>query len=615
MGGAVSGLMGAQRLNMYGSLSSEVDIETVAAEATEQNLMMCKLGLFSGGVQGGSNLLNSTFNSTAVGDANDELNSSLLAALLDAALTLIIILATVTFLHILIILYWHYRMNRKFYASLEGRNARAVAEERAQVHKRLRSSAYVDSQAALAVATGINLREVLTTYDADNSGSLDLDEFERLVAQLTSFQQQQAAVTAEGAAVVRPSAAEAFARYDTNRSGDMDLAELRNCLMALGLQVDDEPRATEVLAKYDKDTSGDNGAPAQRRSAVKEMEAQEASLRFRPLPAALVFPNVQLTFGTALMTGVLNLIFVVFGTAAGNHRLDARVWVVASIAAILFTLFFTVEIRKLLEFRRMHVDKCWKPTEETGKTDDPILCLLAKLRLVRAGPRLRGEFEPPEGYNDAEPARTERAISRILCWASPAEHPHDPDAPQVSAAVAQAGLRYEQVSVWLDGCTGSVTYMMLGVMQQMALSFVMGLTMDLKNRISTAKTVAYVLVMVFQLVMAVLHLTAHKDDRLDGIVSAVVALFEFFSTALVFAATQYTLAGYPEVGLRLGLNAAPLMMVPVLMPLGLEIYDGIVVKTIEMIQEGRRAGDGWKAILITVAFMPIGLLMQVLRPT
>jgi len=472
----------------------------------------------------------------------------------------------------------------------------------------------VDSQAALAVATGINLREVLTTYDTDKSGSLDFDEFERLVAQLTSFQRQQAAVTAEGAAVVRPSAAEAFARYDTNRSGDMDLAELRSCLMALGLQVDDEPRATEVLAKYDKDTSGDkdkSSAPARRRSVVKEMEAQEASLRFRPLPAALVFPNVQLTFGTALMTGVLNLIFVVFGTAAGNHRLDARVWVVASIAAILFTLFFTVEIRKLLEFRRMHVDKCWKPTEETGETDDPILCLLAKLRLVRAGPRLRGEFEPPEGYSDAEPGRTERAISRILCWASPAEHPHDPDAPQVSAAVAQAGLRYEQVSVWLDGCTGSVTYMMLGVMQQMALSFVMGLTMDLKNRISTAKTVAYVLVMVFQLVMAVLHLTAHKDDRLDGIVSAVVALFEFFSTALVFAATQYTLAGYPEVGLRLGLNAAPLMMVPVLMPLGLEIYDGIVVKTIEMIQEGRRAGDGWKAILITVAFMPIGLLMQV----
>ena len=57
------------------------------------------------------------------------------------------------------------------------------------------------------------------------------------------------------AAVVRPSAADAFARYDTDRSGDIDMVELRNALLALGLQVD-VPQAAEVLAKYDADKSG-----------------------------------------------------------------------------------------------------------------------------------------------------------------------------------------------------------------------------------------------------------------------------------------------------------------------------------------------------------------------
>ena len=46
-----------------------------------------------------------------------------------------------------------------------------------------------------------------------------------------------------------------FQRYDADRSGDLDLVELRTALVALGLPVD-MPEAAAVLARYDADLSG-----------------------------------------------------------------------------------------------------------------------------------------------------------------------------------------------------------------------------------------------------------------------------------------------------------------------------------------------------------------------
>ena len=46
-----------------------------------------------------------------------------------------------------------------------------------------------------------------------------------------------------------------FERFDANRSGRLDYSELRNCLLALGIDVT-PPEAARVLAQYDADRSG-----------------------------------------------------------------------------------------------------------------------------------------------------------------------------------------------------------------------------------------------------------------------------------------------------------------------------------------------------------------------
>lgn len=69
-------------------------------------------------------------------------------------------------------------------------------------------------------------------------------------------------------------------RYDADRSGDLDLIELRTALIALGLRVD-VPEAAAVLAKYDTDVSGRLELDAFAR-LVQQLRDFQQSLRDRP---------------------------------------------------------------------------------------------------------------------------------------------------------------------------------------------------------------------------------------------------------------------------------------------------------------------------------------------
>ena len=87
--------------------------------------------------------------------------------------------------------------------------------------------------------------EILAQYDTNRSGVLGLDEFANVVGRLRQFQ-------AEG---ISPEMRQTFARFDRNRSGKLDYKELREALKALGLDVGSE-EATSILQKYDTDRSG-----------------------------------------------------------------------------------------------------------------------------------------------------------------------------------------------------------------------------------------------------------------------------------------------------------------------------------------------------------------------
>ena len=124
---------------------------------------------------------------------------------------------------------------------------------------------------ALGLATTAEQAQLLLAkYDADHSGQLELPEFADLVAELKRFQSSAAGGAAAAAAPPRAAAAIApitclppgssaaqdetrrvFALYDADASGDIDVAELRAALEALGLGQTTTDQASAIMARYD----------------------------------------------------------------------------------------------------------------------------------------------------------------------------------------------------------------------------------------------------------------------------------------------------------------------------------------------------------------------------
>ena len=105
--------------------------------------------------------------------------------------------------------------------------------------------------------------DVLSRFDADKNGKLEIGEFRALVKQLKGF---QLTTSGSGGAVPQPAAAGAvelktddilrvFQHYDRDGSGDIDVGELREALNALNMPVDTEG-AVEVLNRFDAGKTG-----------------------------------------------------------------------------------------------------------------------------------------------------------------------------------------------------------------------------------------------------------------------------------------------------------------------------------------------------------------------
>lgn len=110
---------------------------------------------------------------------------------------------------------------------------------------------------------------VLAKFDKDGSGRLEMNEFRALVKELKRFQGAPSAVAtprvASAAAATAPpppppaatgaDVEAVFRRFDTDKSGDIDVAELRQALNALNLPVD-TAAATKVLERFDSSRTG-----------------------------------------------------------------------------------------------------------------------------------------------------------------------------------------------------------------------------------------------------------------------------------------------------------------------------------------------------------------------
>ena len=100
--------------------------------------------------------------------------------------------------------------------------------------------------AALSLDTShSHAAKILTRYDSDQNGLLELDEFANLCRQLREWQW----------ATCPPDVRDTFLRFDANKSGRLNYAELRNALQALGFDTSHHHSAG-ILSKYDRDRNG-----------------------------------------------------------------------------------------------------------------------------------------------------------------------------------------------------------------------------------------------------------------------------------------------------------------------------------------------------------------------
>ena len=95
---------------------------------------------------------------------------------------------------------------------------------------------------------GAQAAAVLAKYDRDHTGGLELEEFSRLVSELSRFQQSRAGAAPDAIGNV-------FRQYDVDHSGAIEPTELRAALAGMGLDTS-SAQAAQVLAKYDADGSG-----------------------------------------------------------------------------------------------------------------------------------------------------------------------------------------------------------------------------------------------------------------------------------------------------------------------------------------------------------------------
>ena len=91
-------------------------------------------------------------------------------------------------------------------------------------------------------------RSVMSWYDKDNSGGLQLVEYRALMQETRNFQRGQQASSPDDDERI-------FRKYDEDGSGDIDVRELDQALNALGIK-NDAAQTGSVMGWYDKDNSG-----------------------------------------------------------------------------------------------------------------------------------------------------------------------------------------------------------------------------------------------------------------------------------------------------------------------------------------------------------------------
>ena len=180
---------------------------------------------------------------------------------------------------------------------------------------------------------------------------------------------------------------------------------------------------------------------------------------FKPLPASLKFPNLEVSVMVIFSSGIVESATAIIGAWAGDaYEVAAGDVSLALIALSFVGAFYVWQLLSLARFWSVHAEVCWSPGETpavVSQVSDPIFALLWRLRVDRQALDLSnqrhereiGEWLAPDS---SEPERTERALHQFF-WCSRY-------APKGKSALSprqqRSGDQMEMLKQWLSSSSG-----------------------------------------------------------------------------------------------------------------------------------------------------------------
>ena len=174
-------------------------------------------------------------------------------------------------------------------------------------------------------------------------------------------------------------------------------------------------------------------------------------------------------------------------------------------------------------------------------------------------------------------------------------------------------MKNEKLAVWLGDGTGSLMYNSVLIMLQTLLTFVMSVFSVVKTRAGWAKNTCFILVLLVQCGLLAWHIFGQPNDRLKAMAQALGATLEIVVISLTFASSLLSDYRHPEHAVALGTAAPSIMLYVTLIPLGLEMYDALFLPIRKIIKNGKADGASTKTIVITLLFLPLTILLKVLK--
>ena len=338
---------------------------------------------------------------------------------------------------------------------------------------------------------------------------------------------------------------------------------------------------------------------------------------FKPLPASLKFPNLEVSVLVVFSSGMVESGTAIVGAWAGNaYDISNESLGLAFTALSIVAAFYFWQATALMRFWKLHAKRCWKnadPPEAGAKVSDPIFALAARCGFTPHATRREreiGDWEPPD---ESEPARTERALHQFFCCKRYAPqgkvYPVSPD--------QQTSDDMEVLKQWLNACSGvsvyAVWYQLFQVFLTLSISVATGLLFahpvgpTYRGQLGLLSTLASL-----QFIAMVWTATSHAYDFWEGAVNTIVYGLEFTAAVGLIISTVLTESDDPVKQADAGSWAeasANVLLYSAFVPIGLSLYDLLVCPIVFRVrdQEAQTWGELICAIAWAIILLPLGI--------